>query len=393
MKYLFSLMALMLSLTVASGQHMFDYGDIRAGRFTARTVTGVRSMNDGEHYTAVVDGRIEKYAYRTGAHTATIFDIANHPEMGTHFADYALSADERKALISTNRRPIYRYSAKADFWVFDTATGSVKKLTEEGQEQEAIFSPDGTKVAFMRENNVYCVNLADYRVQAVTTDGRTNEIINGHTDWVYEEEYGFTRAFEFSPDGRSIAYLRFDERRVREWTMPIWGKDIYPELFTYKYPKAGEENSIVTLHVYTLADGHTTTVDAGEETDQYIPRIGWTPDGRLFFYRVNRLQNHLEVLVADANGASSVLYSERDRRYIERPNEQTVTFLPRGRFLVKSERSGYMHLYLYNERGAVIDTVTRGAWEVTRLVDVWTTAYIISLPKGRRCGAICGACA
>lgn len=354
----------------ASGQYMFDYSDIRSGRFRAKTVTGVRSMNDGEHYTVNADGKIQKYSYKTGALTGTIFDIADYHEIKGRFAEYQFSPDERMVLITTNVQPIYRHSATADFWVCDVAARTVRKLTAGGREQEAAFSPDGTRVGFVRANNIYYVDLSDYSVHAVTTDGKANEIINGHTDWVYEEEYAFTRAFEFSPDGRSIAYLRFDERRVPEYTMEIYGDKLYPSLYTYKYPKAGEANSVVGFRVYDIAAGRTTKVDTGGETDQYIPRIGWTPGGQLFFYRANRLQNHFEVLLADASGNSSVLYSERDRRYIERPDAETVTFLPKGKFLVKSERSGYMHLYVHNEKGAVTDTVTRGNWEVSGLVDV-----------------------
>ena len=369
MKYFLSIVTLLFTLT-ASGQYMFDYSDIKTGRFRAKTVSGVRSMNDGEHYTVNAGGRIEKYSYKTGAQTGVIFDAKDFPELGGRFAGYEFSADERKMLVTTNPRPIYRHSYTADFWVYDVAVKTIHKLTREGREQEAAFSPDGTKVGFVRANNIYYVALADYTVHAVTSDGKSNEVINGHTDWVYEEEYGFTRAFEFSPDGRSIAYLRFDERRVPEYTMEIYGDRLYPSLYTYKYPKAGELNSVVELHVYDIAGGRAVKVDTGAETDQYIPRIGWTPEGKLFFYRANRLQNRFEVLLADAQGASSVLYSESDRRYIERPDAETVTFLPKGRFLVKSERSGYMHLYVHNEKGMVTDTVTRGNWEVTGLVDV-----------------------
>ena len=369
MKYLFSFLIFCFALT-ANGQHMFNFSDIAGGRFREKTVSGVRSMNDGEHYTVTAEGRIDKYSYKTGALAGTIFNVADHPEITGRMAGYEFSADERMILITTAPQPIYRHSYTADHWVCDIGSGTVHRLTAEGREQEAAFSPDGKRVGFVRGNNIYYVDLGDRSVHAVTEDGHPNEIINGHADWVYEEEYGFTRAFEFSPDGSSIAYLRFDERQVPEYTMEIWGQKLYPSLYTYKYPKAGERNSLVELHVYDIERGSTTKIDTGAETDQYIPRIGWTSEGRLFFYRANRLQNHFEVLLADASGKSSVLYSEQDRRYVERPNAETVTFLPRGRFLVKSERSGYMHLYVHNEKGVVTDTVTRGNWEVTGLVDV-----------------------
>lgn len=370
MKYFVSLI-LMLLVVQSNAQHMFDYSDIKAGKFRAKSVYGLTSMADGEHYTVNEGGKIGKYSYRTGERVSTVFDVAAHPELKGKFDGYEFSADERRMLITTNTRPIYRHSFTADFWVYDIASGTLKKLTERGREQEAAFSPDGTKVGFVRENNIYLVDLTGYGVTPVTTDGRANEIINGHTDWVYEEEYAFTRAFEFSNDGKSIAYLRFDERAVPEYTMMIFGGGaLYPHPYTYKYPKAGERNSTVELYVYSVADGRKTKIDTGAETDQYIPRIGWTPDNVLFFYRVNRLQNHFEVLLADGGGASKVLYSEEDRKYVERPDAQTVTFLPKGKFLVKSERSGFMHLYVHNDKGIVTDTVTRGNWEITSLVDV-----------------------
>lgn len=369
MRYLFSLLLVLFTCT-AGAQSMFDYSDIKSGKFRAKSVSGVRSMNDGEHYTANVGGRIEKYNYKTGESVGTVFDVQDFPELSGRYSGYIFSPDESKILIVTNVQPIYRHSATADYWVYDVAARTLKRLTDGGREQEATFSPDGKLVGFVRDNDIYYVDLADYSLHRVTDDGEKNRIINGHADWVYEEEYAFTRAFEFSPDGRSIAYLRFDEEKVPEFSMTIFGEALYPGQYTYKYPKAGETNSVVELYRYDLADGTRTRVDVGPETDQYIPRIGWTPEGELYFFRVNRLQNNFELMLADRNGQSSVLYSEQDRRYIERPNDETITFLPKGKFLVKSERDGYMHLYLHNEKGAVTDTLTRGRWEVTQLVDV-----------------------
>ncbi|MDR0907908.1 MAG: DPP IV N-terminal domain-containing protein [Rikenellaceae bacterium] len=221
-----------------------------------------------------------------------------------------------------------------------------------GAVREATLSPDSCWVAFVRDNNLFVKELASGIETRITCDGERNQIINGATDWVYEEEYGFTRAYEWSADGRQIAYLRFDESRVREFTMMRYGGRLYPEPYTFKYPKAGEENSVVTLHVYNLDTGQTSTIDTGAETDQYIPRIGWTPSSSLFFYRVNRLQNLFEVVLAGGR----VIYSESSPTYVERPDNETVKFSDNGdSFTVRNEtRTGWWNTYRYSiERGYV----------------------------------------
>lgn len=378
------LTALILFIAAATGlqaQHMFDYSDIRAGKFAQKSVRGLRSMQDGEHYTVMEGGRIDKYAYRTGDKVATLFDAAAFDELGGGFLAYEFSGDERKILLATNVKPIYRHSYTADHWVYDIASGALLSLTPDGGEQVPAFSPDGSKVAFVRDNNIHYTDMAgaQWPVHTVTTDGNAGTVINGHTDWVYEEEYAFTRAFEWSPDGTRIAYMRFDESEVPEVTITRFTDGLYPSAMKFKYPKAGEKNSVVELYVYNLAGSHAK-VDVGAETNQYISRIGWTPAGELFFYRANRLQNHFEVLLADKAGASRVIYDEKDRRYVERPDAQTVTFLPKGdRFVVKNETSGYSHLYLYDVRKGVVDTLTRGNWDVTRLLAVnGDRAYYLS---------------
>lgn len=356
---------------------MFGYSDIKAGKFHQKSVSGFRSMNDGEHYTVTNSGKIEKYAYRTGNPAGVIFDASGHPELPSGFSDYQFSPDEKKILISTNRKNIYRRSYTADYWIYDIAAGSIKKLTSEGGEQCALFSPDGDKVGFVRENNIYYADItagtgtAGYPVKQVTDDGLYNKIINGHADWVYEEEFSFTRAFEFSPDGKHIAWIRFDETEVPEFTINRFTDGLYPGTLKYKYPKAGEKNSLVEVWVADLAGGNKTRIDTGKETDQYIPRIGWTPDGKLFFYRRNRLQNHFEVLLADASGDTKVIYEEKDRRYVEHTDEKTITFLPKSdKFVVRNETSGYSHLYMYSIEKGLTDTLTQGSWEVTGLVSV-----------------------
>ena len=270
----------------------------------------------------------------------------------------AVSAQE---LVPKDKAPIYRRSFTARY-----------ELTGEKPVREASLSPDSTLVAFVRGNNLFVRDIASGRETQITTDGERNRIINGATDWVYEEEYLFTRAYEFSPDSRYIAYLRFDETLVPEFTMMRYGGRLYPEPYTFKYPKAGEANSIVTLWVYDTSSGEKHRIDTGRETDQYIPRLGWTSSGEPFFYRVNRLQNIFEVVLAGADGGTRVIYSESSPTYVERPTDETITFLPDGdRFIVKQEtRTGWMHLYLHSIKKGFLNAITKGEWEVTDLLGV-----------------------
>ena len=279
------------------------------------------------------------------------------------FALLATACATAQELTPSGKTPIYRRSFTA-----------VYELTGTEPVREASFSPDKTLVAFVRDNDLFVREVATGCETRITSDGERNKIINGATDWVYEEEYMLTRAYEFSPDSRRIAFLRFDESRVPEFTMMRYDGKLYTEPYTFKYPKAGEPNSVVTLHVYDIQTGEIRKVDTGTETDQYIPRIGWTPaknrnfGSELFFYRVNRLQNLFEVVLGDGR----VIYSESSPRYVERPTDETVTFLPDGdRFIVKQEtRSGWMHLYLHSISKGFLNPITSGEWEVTELLGV-----------------------
>lgn len=267
-------------------------------------------------------------------------------------------------LVPKDIAPIYRHSFTARY-----------DLIGESAVREAAISPDGRFAGFVSDNNLFIKELSSGKVGRITTDGERNKIINGAADWVYEEEYGFTRAWEFSPDSRQIAFLRFDESKVREFTMMRFAGRLYPEPYTFKYPKAGEHNSVVTLWMYDIYEGTLRQVDTGAETDQYIPRIGWTPAGRgtggkLFFYRVNRLQNLFEVVLCDGKPdgktGGRVIYSESSPKYVERPSNETVTFLPDGdRFIVRQEtRTGWMHLYLHSIGRGFLNAITSGEWEV-----------------------------
>ncbi len=346
----------------------------REGTFAVSTVSGLRSMNDGIHYTTMHRGReIHKFRYDTGEKAEVVFSTADLPGSEFQsFSNYEFSADEKLILFTTGREQIYRHSYRADFFIWDTEEKSLARLSGPGKQQLATFSPDGRKVAFVFENNLYYKDLVTGGEVQVTRDGKANEIINGAPDWVYEEEFSFNKAFAWSPDSRRIAWYRFDESHVRMFNMTIYG-GLYPDWYQFKYPKAGEENSHVTIHVYELGSGRVSRMDTGGETDQYIPRIKWTQDPeKLGIYRLNRLQNHIEVLLADASsGRSEILWSETNEYFIRETSGDMITFLEDGKhFIVMSERSGWMHFYLYNMKGRLLNAVTSGSWEVDELIGV-----------------------
>lgn len=370
-----------VACTAYGASPQFTYADIAAGKFAQRTVAGLRSMADGEHYTVLDSGRVVVFSYASGDREGVLASPEDIGAAWQRIADYRLSPAEDKVLFRLDGKPLYRRSAYSSYVVYDTESGEAAPLHESDSLRYAVFSPDGERVAFVLRNNIYVKELATGRETAVTTDGVPNHIINGMPDWVYEEEWGLEDALRWSPDGEKLAFLRFDESGVRDYSLDLYGPDgstpeddvttpRYPRRFTYKYPMAGEANSAVSLHVYDLASGRTTHVDVGPERDQYLPFFGWTPAGALCFYRINRLQNHLEVFVDDLKRTRKMIYEERSDKYIDNIGMGTVTFLSDGdRFIVKNEtRTGFSHLYMYSMERGFLYPLTEGEWEVRSLV-------------------------
>ena len=344
--------------------------------FFPESVPGFNWMNDGQFYTALEkDGsflNLVKYQSATGTAVQTLVKGKVLLPAGStepiRFDDYSLSNDESKIMFSTQTEGIYRRSSKAVFYVYDLNTKTLQNLSS-GKQSYATFSPDGSKVAFCRDNNLFVTNLSDKSEKAVTNEGRFNFIINGSTDWVYEEEFSFAQAFFWSPKGDRLAYYRFDESQVREYNMQIWG-DLYPKDYKFKYPKAGEANSTVRIAVYDLSSAKSTVMDTGTETDVYIPRVKWTTDNNLLsIKRMNRLQNKLEILHADAaTGKSTVVFSETADTYVDLEFTDDLTYLEQNKgFVQSSERNGFKHLYLFDMSGKLIRQITQGNWEVSDL--------------------------
>ncbi len=363
MKTQLTLLAALLLATTAAAKG--EYAEIARLRAMNETVRGIRPMADGEHYTRLERNEILRYAYAADTPGERLLPAS---AQGIAVTDYAFSPDERRILIASGRTPIYRHSYTTTYHLVEQ--GAVRPVLREAEApRDAGFSPDGTKIAYSDRNDLYVRDLDAHRTLRITDDGAWNEVINGTTDWVYEEEFGFTRAYAFSPDSRRIAFLRFDEREVPLMEMMRFDGKRYNEAFSFKYPKAGERNSTVQLWVADLATGAKTRIDTGTESDQYLPRIGWTPDGKLWFQRLNRRQNTFEVILCEPSGAQRTIYEERSQQYVERAGGQTITFLDKDRFLALQEsHTGYMHLYLYTVRGGLQGPVTRGAWEVTEVI-------------------------
>ena len=283
---------------------------------------------------------------------------------------YVKSPDGTMALYekwdgASPRQEVYRHSYFSDYYI-SCPDGSTIRIDDV---RDITFSPDSRFLAMSYNNDIFLYNLQTNEIYNITDDGMWNHIINGTTDWVYEEEYGFTKAYAFSPDGTEISYLKFDESNVKEFEMMRFDGKLYNEAYRFKYPKAGEENSIVTLHTYNIATGETRTVDTGAEVDKYLPRIGYTPAGKLFYYRVNRLQNHFEVVLVEGDGTQRVIYNEQDDQYVERPSDATITFIDGDHFIVREETTtGYFHLYLHSINEGRLNAITAGEWEVTQFV-------------------------
>lgn len=338
-------------------------------KFTERTVRGLRSMNDGEHFTTLEDSRkIIKFSYKTGEIADILF---NTIEPDFIIKDYEFSSDESKILLAVNAEFVYRRSYTAEYYIYDITTRKLEKLSNKGRQKYASFSPNALKVAFVRDNNIFIKDIQANEEKQITFDGKFNNIINGGTDWVYEEEFSFTRAFFWSPDGDKIAYYKFDESDVKVFNMTKYNNDLYPENYAFKYPKAGEKNSIVSIHVFDCKSNNTNTMDIGKITDQYISRIKWiTDNNKLAIIRENRLQNHIEILIANTdNGNSKVIYEEKNKYYIERIEDWYMTMTDDGKyFVINSEKDGWNHFYLYDIEGTLINQITKGEWDVTDFI-------------------------
>ncbi len=353
------------------------------GTFRAKSVYGIRSMADGEHYCTMSRTGIAKYSYATGEKVADVC-LFNTPQMSKKakplppMEGYEFSADEQKILLSSGFEPLYRHSGVSDYYIYDVQAKTFTKISNNGKQRLTTLSPDGTKVAFVRDNNLYWMDLSTLEEHAITTDGKVNEIINGTTDWVYEEEFAITQGFQWSPDSKKIAYMRFDESKVKEYNMQMWGA-LYPEDYKYKYPKAGEDNSKVRMKVYDI-EKQKNLFNASILFDtklfdewEYIPRFQWTNNSEvLAVMRMNRLQNHMQIVTYDVreeNNRIYIMYDEQCDTYVEVPDTWQFITVGKGKkakeqMLITSEKDGYRHIYFYDMDGKLVKQVTSGNYEI-----------------------------
>lgn len=359
MKQAFLYIFCLFSLQNAIGQE-FTLDDLFRFEYYPSTVQGGASMLDGEHFTLLSNEGIEKHSYKT-------FQKVDIIKKG-QFTDYSFNADETYLILETESQPIFRRSKRAVYTLLNLKTKVETQVYDGKMIQEPTLSPDGKKVAFAFENNLYFQEIATGKVTQITEDGAAGKILNGITDWVYEEEFAFVRAFDWSADSNQIAFIRFDESEVPEMNIDIYGgKDaLYPTDLSFKYPKAGEKNSEVEVKVYDLTQKTTQKVDLSEYNDFYVPRIQFSQKANALALVVsNRHQNKLDVFMVNTqNLKKTKLFTETDKAWIDTDN-LTLDFLADNSFLWNSERDGYRHIYHYSEKGKLINQVTKGKWEVT----------------------------
>ena len=380
------LLCLLVQVVPAQGSKALDLKEITSGKFRAEGIQGVIPMADGEHYTQMnAEGtQIIKYSFRTGQQVEVVFDVAKARECTfKRFDGYTFSPDGSKILIRTETQPIYRHSYKAVHYLYTIKRNIVEKLSEGGPQQSPVFSPDGNMVAFVRDNNIFLVKMLYGNSESqVTEDGKFNHVLNGIPDWVYEEEFSFATALEFSPDNTMVAFIRFDESEVASFTFPIFAGqaphysalETYPGAYTYKYPKAGEANSKVSVHTFDIKSKVTRKMKLPLDPDGYIPRIRFTQDAaKLAIMTLNRNQNRFDLYFADPRSTlCKLVLRDESPYYINESVFDNIMFYPQN-FSFISEKDGYSHLYWYSMGGNLVKQVTKGKFEVKRFIG-WDAA-------------------
>ena len=382
------LVCLILTVTgiVTSTAAELDLKKITNGAYQARSMGHIQPLTDGESYAQMAPARdaILRYSFKTGEVVDTIFSVRNCRGCTfNHFDGYIFSPQEDRILIQTNTRSIYRRSFTAEYYIYSVVNHKMEPLSEGGPQQVPSFSPDGKVIAFVRDNNLFIVKLMFNNAEIqVTADGKRNEVINGHSDWVYEEEFSMTRAYEFSADSKMIAFVKSVEREVPEFSFPMFRGDApayndyatYPGAYSYKYPVPGVKNSTVTVHSFDIKSSVTRQIDIPLDADGYVPRIHFSElitddDGnqnQLAIVTLNRAQTRMDIYMANARSTvcKLALREEANMGWINESTYENIHWLPTG-FVLQSERSGFNHLYLYDQNGNLIRPLTSGNWEVT----------------------------
>ncbi len=380
MKKIIVLFGLLLPLCLVAQKNNVTLEDInKKYTFYPNIIKGVRSMHDGVNYTVLENKstRINKYSYQTGNKVKTLLDLSEIKECPVkHIQGYQLNNSETEILLYTNREKIYRRSFKADYYIYDIKRKKIKKLTEKGKVQQATFSPNGNMISFVYKNDIYIAKIRFGVETRVTNDGEYNKVINGLPDWVYEEEFSMNRAMEWSPNSEELAFVKFNESKVRQFSFPFYkanypenkGRDIYPEQYKFKYPKPGEDNSVVSVNVFNIKNRTTKVMQTGDDKDLYIPRIRWTYNpGKLGILTLNRNQNTFNLLIANTSSTvANSIFTHRSKYYIAEAVLDNLTFLPDAKhFIYVGEMDGYNHIFLYTMAGREVRQITKGKFDVT----------------------------
>ena len=389
-----SILCMMLCLSVFFGNaQVVTLQEVANGAYRTEGISGIKPMLDGEHYTQISRDRkkIVKYSFKTGKEVATVFDVSTARDCTIKsFDDYIMSPDESRILIQTETKAIYRRSFTAVYYIFNVRNNTMEALSEGGPQQVPLFSPDGNQIAFVRNNNIYLVKLLFGNSESqITEDGKYNEVLNGIPDWVYEEEFGFNRAFDFSADSKMLAYIRFDESKVPMYSFPMYqGMNpsldqyaVYPGSYDYKYPMPGVDNSKVSVHTFDIKSKVTRKLDLPLDEDGYIPRIQFTKDeNTLAIMTLNRHQNRFDLYFANPRSTlCKLVVRDEAEQYIKEKAYGNMTFYANN-FVMMSEKDGFNHLYLYSAGGNLIKQITKGKFEVKSFLgwDEKTNTYYYS---------------
>ena len=371
---------MLLATSNVSADNKITLKDVTGKTFTPKYITGVDPIKGTDRYASISnDGRqIIEYAFKTGNQTRVLFDIANtHGESIKQLDGYMLSPDGKRMLIQTNTHKIYRRSFTADYYIYTIQSRKLEKLSTGGPQQIPTWSPDGNQIAFVRDNNIFLVKLLyDNAESQITKDGKFNEIINGVPDWVYEEEFSTNRSLCFTADSRMLCWIKYDERKVKEYSLQLFmgshptmkANEVYPGTYTYKYPKAGEDNSIVSVWSYEIQTHKTNRLQVPLEADGYIPRIKSTNDAnRIIVFTMNRHQDVLNLYAVNPRTTlSQLLIKEQGDKYVKEEAMEGIA-IGQNSILLPSDRDGYMHLYLYNMNGSLIRKIGDGNYDITSI--------------------------
>jgi len=366
----FILICFFLYTTVNAQQKQITLEEIWSGKFSQQELQSLQSLNDGESYIVQDFNRstgemtVDIFSYKTGEKIGELLNSSKIEGLD-YFQTFNLSDNEKKVILGKDIERIFRRSVKGKYYVYDIEKKILVEISTD-KIQEPHFSPDNTKITFVNDNNLFIRDINENSTTQVTSDGNKNEIINGVTDWVYEEEFAFVKAFEWSKDGNYLAYLKFNESKVPEFSMDVYGtygNDLYPNQDVFKYPKAGEKNAEVSLYIYNLKTGNSTEIDLGDY--EYIPRLKWSQkDNLLSVQTINRKQNVLKLHLVNTNDLSvQTVLTDADEAYVDVTDD--LTFLEDNSFIWTSEKDGWKHIYHYAENGKLLDQVTDGEWEVT----------------------------